>query len=49
MSDASVTVQTAELARPATSHLGTATQSLAVLSGPGTVWLQSKSSQERGK
>jgi uncharacterized protein (AIM24 family) len=49
MSDASVTVQTAELARPATSDPGTVTQSLAVLSGPGTVWLQSKSSQERGK
>ena len=41
MSDASVTVQMAELARPATSYLGTAAQSLAVLSGPGTVWLQS--------
>ena len=41
MSDASVTVQMAELARPATSFLGTAVQGLAVLSGPGTVWLQS--------
>jgi len=41
MSDASVTVQMAELVRPATSYLGTAVQGLAVLSGPGTVWLQS--------
>jgi uncharacterized protein (AIM24 family) len=41
MSDASVAVQMAELVRPATSYLGTAAQSLAVLSGPGTVWLQS--------
>jgi uncharacterized protein (AIM24 family) len=41
MADASVTVQMAELVRPATSHLGTVTQGLAVLSGPGTVWLQS--------
>jgi uncharacterized protein (AIM24 family) len=47
MSDASVAVQMAELVRPATS--GTVAQGLAVLSGPGTVWLQSKSSQERGK
>jgi len=41
MSDASVTLQMAELARPATSYLGTAAQALAVVSGPGTVWLQS--------
>jgi uncharacterized protein (AIM24 family) len=41
MSDASVTVQMAELVRPATSHQGTVVQGLAVLSGPGTVWLQS--------
>jgi uncharacterized protein (AIM24 family) len=47
MSDASVAVQMAELVRPATS--GTVAQGLAVLSGPGTVWLQSKSNQERGK
>jgi uncharacterized protein (AIM24 family) len=39
MSDASVAVQMAELVRPAAS--GTAAQGLAVLSGPGTVWLQS--------
>ena len=41
MADASVAVQMAELVRPATSYLGTAAQDLAVLSGPGTVWLQS--------
>lgn len=41
MADASVAVQTAELVRPATSYPGTAAQGLAVLSGPGTVWLQS--------
>jgi uncharacterized protein (AIM24 family) len=39
MSDASVPVQMAELVRPASS--GTVVQGLAVLSGPGTVWLQS--------
>jgi uncharacterized protein (AIM24 family) len=39
MSEASVAVQMAELVRPATS--GTVAQGLAVLSGPGTVWLQS--------
>lgn len=39
MSDASVPVQMAELVRPASS--GTVAQGLAVLSGPGTVWLQS--------
>jgi hypothetical protein len=31
----------AELVRPATSYPGTVAQGLAVLSGPGTVWLQS--------
>lgn len=41
MSDASVTVQMAELVRPAASPPGTIAQGLAVLSGPGTVWLQS--------
>jgi uncharacterized protein (AIM24 family) len=41
MSDASVTVQMAELVRPAASSPGTIAQDLAVLSGPGTVWLQS--------
>jgi uncharacterized protein (AIM24 family) len=41
ISDASVAVQMAELARPATSYLGPVAQRLAVLSGPGTVWLQS--------
>jgi uncharacterized protein (AIM24 family) len=41
ISDAFVAVQMAELARPATSYLGTVAQGLAVLSGPGTVWLQS--------
>jgi uncharacterized protein (AIM24 family) len=41
MSDASVTVQMAELVRPGPSHLGMVAQGLAVLSGPGTVWLQS--------
>jgi uncharacterized protein (AIM24 family) len=41
MSDASVAVQMAELVRPGPSYLGTAAQSLAVVSGPGTVWLQS--------
>jgi uncharacterized protein (AIM24 family) len=41
MSDASVAVQMAELVRPATSYPGTVAQGLAVLSGPGTVWLQS--------
>jgi uncharacterized protein (AIM24 family) len=39
MSDASVAVQMAELVRAATD--GTVAQDLAVLSGPGTVWLQS--------
>jgi uncharacterized protein (AIM24 family) len=39
MSDASVAVQMAELVRAASS--GTVAQGLAILSGPGTVWLQS--------
>jgi uncharacterized protein (AIM24 family) len=39
MADGTVAVQMAELVRPATS--GTVAQGLAVLSGPGTVWLQS--------
>jgi len=47
MTDGTVAVQMAELVRPASN--GTVAQGLAVLSGPGTVWLQSKSSQERGK
>jgi uncharacterized protein (AIM24 family) len=41
MSDASVAVQMAELVRPGPGYLGTVAQRLAVLSGPGTVWLQS--------
>lgn len=41
ISDAVVTLQMAELAMPANSYLGTVGQGLAVLSGPGTVWLQS--------
>jgi uncharacterized protein (AIM24 family) len=41
MSDASVAVQMAELVRPGPGYLGTVGQGLAVLSGPGTVWLQS--------
>jgi uncharacterized protein (AIM24 family) len=41
MADASVAVQMAELVRPDPGGLGMVTQSLAVLSGPGTVWLQS--------
>jgi uncharacterized protein (AIM24 family) len=43
MADASVAVQLAELARPDPSYPATAAQDLAVLSGPGTVWLQSMS------
>jgi uncharacterized protein (AIM24 family) len=39
MADGTVAVQMAELVWPATS--GTVAQGLAVLSGPGTVWLQS--------
>jgi uncharacterized protein (AIM24 family) len=41
MSDASVAVQVAELVRPGPGCQGTVGQGLAVLSGPGTVWLQS--------
>jgi len=41
MSDASVAVQMAELAAPAGSDLRADAQHFAVLSGPGTVWLQS--------
>lgn len=41
MSDATVAVQMAELAGPDPGHPGAVTQGLAVLSGPGTVWLQS--------
>jgi uncharacterized protein (AIM24 family) len=41
MSDASVAVQMAELAAPAGSNLSADAQHCAVLSGPGTVWLQS--------
>jgi uncharacterized protein (AIM24 family) len=41
MSDASVAVQMTELARPGPGYLGTVAQRLAVVSGPGTVWLQS--------
>ncbi len=42
MSEGSVAVQMAEVALPASSHLGRDAQYFAVLSGPGTVWLQSK-------
>jgi uncharacterized protein (AIM24 family) len=50
MADASVAVQMAELVRPATTQPGAVAQHLAVLSGRGTVWLQSiPSSQEQGK
>jgi uncharacterized protein (AIM24 family) len=41
MSDASVAVQVAELVRPGPGYQDTVGQGLAVLSGPGTVWLQS--------
>jgi uncharacterized protein (AIM24 family) len=41
MSDASVTIQLAELAEPAGSHPGQRVRLCAVLSGPGAVWLQS--------
>jgi uncharacterized protein (AIM24 family) len=41
MSDASVAVQMAELAAPVGSNLTAGAQHFAVLSGPGTVWLQS--------
>jgi uncharacterized protein (AIM24 family) len=41
MSDASVAVQLTELDDPAESQLGHDARQLAVLSGPGSVWLQS--------
>src|SRR5580692_2845139 len=41
MSDASVAVQLTELDDPAESQLGLDARQLAVLSGPGSVWLQS--------
>ena len=41
MSDASVAIQLAELAAPAESQAGNDARQLAVLSGPGSVWLQS--------
>jgi uncharacterized protein (AIM24 family) len=41
MSEGSVAVQMAEVALPGSSHLGSDAQYFAVLSGPGTVWLQS--------
>jgi len=41
MSDASVTVQMAELTEAAGSQFGSDAQYFAVLSGPGAVWLQS--------
>jgi uncharacterized protein (AIM24 family) len=41
MSDASVAVQLAELEEPAASEFGQDVRQFAVLSGPGSVWLQS--------
>jgi uncharacterized protein (AIM24 family) len=41
MSDASVAIQIAELAGADQSQVGDGTRPLAVLSGPGSVWLQS--------
>ena len=41
MSEGSVAVQMAEVALPASVRLGSDAQYFAVLSGPGTVWLQS--------
>ncbi len=41
MSDASVAVQITELEEPADSQVGGDARQLAVLSGPGSVWLQS--------
>ena len=41
MSEGSVVVQMAEVALPASGYLGRDAQYFAVLSGPGTVWLQS--------
>jgi uncharacterized protein (AIM24 family) len=48
MSDASVTVQMAELPEPAVDELGADSRWFAVLSGPGTVWLQSMALQPAG-
>jgi uncharacterized protein (AIM24 family) len=41
MSDASVVIQIAELEEPVDSRVGNDARRLAVLSGPGSVWLQS--------
>jgi len=41
MSDGSIAVQMAQVALPAGSHPGSDAQYFAVLSGPGTLWLQS--------
>jgi uncharacterized protein (AIM24 family) len=41
MTDASVTVQLAELPASAASRVGAAAHQVAVLSGPGSVWLLS--------
>jgi uncharacterized protein (AIM24 family) len=41
MADGSVAVQLAEVALPASSHPGCCAHHFALLSGPGTVWLQS--------
>jgi len=45
MSDASVAVQITELEEPADSQVGGDARQLAVLSGPGSVWLQSMPSR----
>jgi uncharacterized protein (AIM24 family) len=45
MSEASVTVQITELDEPADSQVGSDARHLAVLSGPGSVWLQSTPSR----
>jgi uncharacterized protein (AIM24 family) len=45
MSDASVAVQITELEEPADSPVGGDARQLAVLSGPGSVWLQSMPSR----
>jgi uncharacterized protein (AIM24 family) len=41
MAEGSVAVQLAEVALPASSHPGSCAHHFALLSGPGTVWLQS--------
>ncbi len=41
IAEASVAVQMAELPEPVASHLGNGAHHFAVLSGPGSVWLQS--------